>query len=595
MAATLDAARPRRPAVPNSVATTLAAAGVAVAALALIGATTAGSDRPDLPVTLLHVAGGVLFLIAGMAASIQRPRNHTGLLMIAAGLAWFVTDLRYAAGSVGFTTADVLGVTYFAVIGHLALAFPSGRLTTARDRAVVAAAYIWTLVGNLLPEAFWAPQAGACGGCPVNLLVINRDPALHEAVGRLHQVGNIAVGVLVLAAVIAHRRAATPPARRALAPVVWASGPIIGILLALNLVGMVASPEWLAPALPALTPLALMSLPVSLLVGLIRGRLARLAVGPLVVELGAASGQEALGPMLARALGDPSLEVAYRAPAAADGWVDAGGRPVLLPRGEGRSVTLLDREGEVIAAVVHDPSLDDDAELVGSVAAAASLALENERLRADVLARLTEVRDSRARIVAAADAARRRLERDLHDGAQQSLLGLGLQLGVARDQAAEGHAAEAARTLDAAIEDLRRATAELRELAAGIHPPVLSEAGLGPALEALAERAVLPVRVAEVPARRLPDAAEGAAYFVASEALANVTKHSGARSATVRCSWADGVLRLVVEDDGQGGADPARGSGLRGLHDRVAAFDGRLSVESRPGAGTRVVAEIPCS
>jgi signal transduction histidine kinase len=206
--------------------------------------------------------------------------------------------------------------------------------------------------------------------------------------------------------------------------------------------------------------------------------------------------------------------------------------------------------------------------------------------------RVDDLRDARARIIAAADAERRRIERDLHDGAQQRLVALSLMLGMAESRLASDPAAVAP-LIAQAREEVSLAVQELRELASGIHPALLSERGLGPALEALAARAPVPTTVEGIPDERLPPPVESAAYFVTAEALTNVAKYANADSAMVAVAVEHGRLRLTVSDDGTGGADPTAGSGLRGLRDRVEALDGRLDVESPLGHGTTVIADIP--
>jgi signal transduction histidine kinase len=212
------------------------------------------------------------------------------------------------------------------------------------------------------------------------------------------------------------------------------------------------------------------------------------------------------------------------------------------------------------------------------------------RLDAELITRLEELRASRVRLVHAGDAERRRLERDLHDGAQARLVGVNLLLGRIKLMI-EGNA-DATALVDVAQSELRTGLAELRELARGIHPAVLTTHGLEPAISALASRAPLPVAV-ESDAVDLPPPVEIAAYFVVSEALTNVTKYAQASAATVTVRQADGVVRVEIADDGVGGADPSRGSGLSGLADRVAALDGTITVDSPPGAGTRVRVELP--
>jgi signal transduction histidine kinase len=244
--------------------------------------------------------------------------------------------------------------------------------------------------------------------------------------------------------------------------------------------------------------------------------------------------------------------------------------------------------------ICHDASLDTEPELVAAVGAAASLALENERLNVELRARVEELRASRARIVEAADEERRRLERDLHDGAQQRLVSLALNLRLI-DSKLDSDPQAARDLLGETANELGEATTELRELARGLHPAVLSDRGLGPALEALAGRAPLEVELGEPPAERLPAPVESASYFVVAEALTNVARYANASRAEVRVSRANGRVEVEVRDDGDGGADPAAGSGLRGLADRVSALDGRLEVVSPQGRGTVVRAVIPCA
>jgi signal transduction histidine kinase len=258
-------------------------------------------------------------------------------------------------------------------------------------------------------------------------------------------------------------------------------------------------------------------------------------------------------------------------------------------------VTLLERDGRRVGALVHDAAVRDDPGLLASVSAATTTAIENERLQAEVRAQLEEVRASRARIVAAGDEQRARIECDLHDGAQQELVALVIALRSAQRRVDAAAQPELAQTLAQASERADLAVSELRELAGGIHPAILVEAGLPAALASLARRATFPVTVEVTLADRLPAPVEATAYFLVSEALANTAKHAHAHAAQVRAEVVGDQLHLEVADDGVGGADPAHGSGLRGLADRVAALDGSLRVESPPGGGTRLVAEIPCA
>jgi signal transduction histidine kinase len=312
-----------------------------------------------------------------------------------------------------------------------------------------------------------------------------------------------------------------------------------------------------------------------------------------VVELESVTATDLRG-ALARALGDSSLELAYWVPASGR-YVDVGGQPVELPRPESRrTATVVEREGEPIAALIHDPALGENDELVRSVCAAAALTLENARLQAELRARLGELQASRARLVEATDTERRRIERDLHDGTQQRLVSIAMALGFAESKLAVDREAVQP-VLREAREALTVALAELRELTQGIRPAILVERGLAAALDDLARRAALPARLQVSVSGRLPAQVESAAYFVASEALTNAAKHSHASEVCLAASHEEGMLALEISDDGIGGAAAGGGSGLRGLADRVEALGGRLTVSSPPGRGTMLRAEIPCA
>ena len=294
--------------------------------------------------------------------------------------------------------------------------------------------------------------------------------------------------------------------------------------------------------------------------------------------------------MLAESLGDRSVAIAYWLPDR-DTFVNEAGRRVELPEpGSGRAWTAVELEGRRVAAIIHDAALDTSSELVQAAASASSLAIDNERLKADLRARVAELRVSRQRIVEAADEARRRIERDLHDGAQQQLLALALELRVLRSRVDGSDARE---LVDGLAHRLDVALGELRELARGIHPALLTQSGLGPAISSLAERAPAPVHADVAVDERLPAPIESAAYFVVAEALTNVAKYAQASRADVVVRRDGDELLVLVTDDGVGGVEVAAGSGLRGLQDRLAAVDGRLRIDSEPGAGTRLEARIP--
>lgn len=299
---------------------------------------------------------------------------------------------------------------------------------------------------------------------------------------------------------------------------------------------------------------------------------------------------EAVERTLAEALDDPELELLYWISTDSP-YVDTGGVPRSLDLAPGRVPTPVTRGPLRLGTVVHDQRVAEQPDLLASVVEAAGLAIEIGRLRAEVRQRLAEVEESRARIVAATIEERRRLERDLHDGAQQRLVSIGLDLRHIQSQlGADEHGTGDA--LDGVVDELGAAIGELRELARGVRPPALDD-GLAAALELLGSRAPLPTLVEATTERVDPDL-EAAAFFVASEALTNAAKHSGATQVAVSATRVDGNLVLAVTDDGVGGASPEAGSGLEGIGDRLAALGGRLTVESPPGGGTRVLAELPC-
>ncbi len=387
---------------------------------------------------------------------------------------------------------------------------------------------------------------------------------------------------------------ATPRGRRILAP----------LLLAAGVAALRAFYEFLSTfgsEVPAIADyvywwqvIGQVALSFAIVWGLLYSRLAAAHVADLVRDLDKVP-PERLREALARALDDPSLELAFWLPDRR-AYADANGRPVALPvPGSRRAVTVLESDGEPIAALVHDASLCDDPRILDAAGAAARLALENARLQAELRAQLAQVQESRARIVAAGDDQRRRIERDIHDGAQQRLVALALELRAAQKRLGGDLGPELDEVLADAVDELQLAVGELRELARGVHPAILTEDGLGAALESLADRTPIPVRIVAAPEARLPSEIEGAAYFVACEALANAVKHADATSVTISAASRNGTLVVEVVDDGVGGASMnGGGSGLRGLCDRVEAHGGRLRIESPPGEGTRVIGELPC-
>ena len=497
---------------------------------------------------------GWTFISCGLIAAAQRPQNRIGPLMAVAGFTWFLGN---------FAGVDAAFVAWVAAHGvyvhrgplvHLILAYPSGRASSRPSRAAVGVGY-----GAALITPVWDSDLATFILSVALIAVAWREYA--QTVGRQ---------------------------RRGRLLSVWAA-----VGLGLVLVGGVGARLGLPEGdvgTPALLSYELMLLAIvgALFAGLISASWERADLTDLVVELGAARSGTLRG-ALSRALGDPSLEIGYWLEDLGS-FVDSEGRRLALPeRASSRSVTLIERDGQPLAVILHDPAVLDDPGLLEAVTSAAQLAASNARLQAEVQARVSELTASRRRILDARDEERVRLERRLREGAQHRLVQLSETLRRGRLSAGS------AQTIDRIVhaeEQLSRTLEDLRRLAQGLHPRILSEHGLESALAALAKG--FPVRVGlEVTTDRLSPSLEAAAYFVCAEAFANVSKYASASIVTVKVTANETRVAVIVEDDGVGGADPARGSGLRGLADRIGTLGGTLGIESEARHGTRLTAEIP--
>jgi signal transduction histidine kinase len=567
----------------------IAAAGIAAGLIAGAFVMTSEHAREDRLVNMtLGPLVGWSFIAAGLIAWWRRPQNRVGALMTLVGFTWFVAALANSDEPAIFIVGGMLGSLQFGVLIHLLLAFPSGRVEGRAARLLVLLAYFD--VGVVLPaSAFFVQTANnpdlRCEGCPSNPLLISDDETIAGVMLGIYAVIAV-VGLLGVTVVLLRRWRATP--QRQIAGPFYLAGGATMVLTALVFAADLFD-HTVAAVINIVSVVGLASVPFAFLAGLLRSRLARAGA---ITEIVQAEGRD-LRETLADALDDPTLELAYWLPDRGL-YVDRDGRPIELPEPGGRrAATQIERDGHCVAAIVHDAALAEERKLVEAAGSAAALALENERLDAELAARVEELQASRARIVNVGLAERRRIERDLHDGAQQRLVALRLQLRLARDQIPKNPDA-ATQMLDDASGELDAALAELRELARGIHPALLADRGLEPALAALARRAPLPVDVTATPEERLPGPVEAAAYFVVAEALTNVAKYAEASHASVAVERRNGRALVEVRDDGVGGADIAAGTGLSGLADRVAALDGRLEVDSPAGAGTVVRAEIPC-
>ena len=510
-----------------------------------------------------------------------------GAFMLVLGLEWIVGNLMTpptTSSSLLFTLGTIVRIAWFLGFVFVLLSFPHGRLSGWPDRLLVGAMFVVAVPLQIAWLLFWErPQP------PMNAFLVWPSDQTADLLEGAQSVGLWAVSAGLVGLTVIRWRSGGWPRRRALAPVLAGGLTLLvfsGWVVAVEFWGTQTSWRWVVFV-------GFTAVPIALLVTMLRARLARSAVGDLLIDLRANPAPDALRDALARALGDPSLALAFWLPEF-ETYADLDGRPMELPpERDGRATTLIDREDEHVAALLHDAALSDEPALLESVSAAAAMALENARLHAELRARLEELKGSRARIVEAAQSERQRLERNLHDGAQQRLVAISLELGrlEARAEADPEMRELVERTKREAEESLR----ELRELARGIHPALVTDHGLVIALEALVARSPIAVDLDVELERRLPEAVEVAAYYLVSECITNVAKYARASTTRVAVSESDGRVVVEVTDDGVGGANTSGGSGLRGLADRLEALDGRLRVWSPVGGGTRVRAEMPCA
>jgi signal transduction histidine kinase len=513
------------------------------AALALgVGAELVTYDSGELGTAIGDLVAGWALIGCGIVAWERRPNSRVGVLLTAAGFAWFLGSL--------WTAALYL---HRGPLFHALLGYPSGR--PARPSAVA-------------------------------VLVIVYGCAVIEPLGR-SPVVTLVVCALVAAEALACYLGELGPRRRARA--VGTAGTLaLSFTLALGAVQRLAGWDEDSAALWAYE-IVVAGVAVALTVDLVRARWSQGSVTGLVIDLGRLGEPAGLRDRLARALGDPSLELGFWVESSKS-YVDDAGRPfsVAAP-GPTRTVTRVESDGEPLAIVVHDTAVLEDPGLLEDVSAAIRIAVGNARLQASVRSRVAELEASRRRIIEAEDAERRRLERELRERTDSHLDVVAANVGAIQARLGDAHAREVASEVQLQLEAARD---ELGELARGIHPTELTSGGLAEALPALARNVPVPVELS-VSAERLPGAVEAAVYFVCSEALTNIAKYADARRVSIDVTRSDGLLVATVNDDGVGGADAGRGSGLLGLSDRVAALGGTLEISSPPGAGTTIRALLP--
>jgi signal transduction histidine kinase len=546
----------------RAVALTLLPAGLALGVFAEWASLRSAPFEPpatssDIRLAAADLATGLVLIACGLVAWERRPESWTGPLLTVSGFAWFLGTFSNSGwpGYAGFGSAFV--TLHRGPLVHALLAYPSGRLRRWAEAGAVGLAYVLAAVA----DAGGTPAAASFLAC------------------------------LVLAAAGYRFAESAGPDRHARLVALAASAAFAAVLVAGAAARLTGAGTSADRGVLWAYQVVLVLIAVGLTLDLLLRRWTQATVTGLVVDLGELGETAPLRDRLAAALGDSSLAIGYRLPDR-DAYVDDLGRALELPEAGGdRAVTLVREGDEPVAAMIHDAGALADPDLVDSVAAAARIAVANARLQAEVRRQLDELEASRRRIVEAGDAQRRRLEGELREGAERRLFEVASLLGgLARDGDKSSFSAMLAETRG----ELERAQAELGEFARGVHPRMLTEGGLRAALTDLAGRAAVPIEVSVVDGR-FPVSIEAAAYFVCSEALANIGKYAEASRAAIAVERRDGTLAVSVMDDGRGGASLDAGSGLRGLADRVEAIGGRLHVESPPGEGTVVSAELPLS
>ena len=555
-------------------------------------------ENPDrAPFTVfelsLFIAVGLAFVLAGVTAWQTRPNRNPGLLLVIAGLLWLASGIRRSSDPFLFTAGVTLTLMYQPPLLQLALCFPSGVLRSRAERRAVVFFFAAWLVIAVASWAFFDPRLHITAGQSTsrNLLLLWDSPELTNTIGDAARVVQVGVGLGIVVVLVSRWRSGSPAYRASFLPlwlavIIKTASTVWATLAVVQLTGSLSNEAllWQYPA-TAIVPLAV-------LLGLWRYRFARGALSDLMVEIGMAPVSDRLIRALRRSVRDPTLSLWRWSPALA-GFVDDDGVPRSVPEdGSGRAAMVLERNGSPVGALVFDEALRDQPQLLAAVRSATSLALDNQNMEQQLRDQLIEVRRSRERIVTAGDARRRELERDLHDGAQQRLVAVSMDLARARRAANQ---AEMKELVEQASDELAVALAELRELARGVYPPSLRERGLGGSLTALAERSSLPVELdIELP-QRPPPQVELAAYFICAEAVTNAAKHARATNLRIGVKGTDTALSLHVTDDGIGGASAGADGGLLGLADRAAALGGSFAVTSPDGKGTTVAATLPFS
>ena len=532
---------------------------------------------------LLDLTAGLVFIAAGAAVYVGRPTNRCWWLLVAAGGTWFTGTLAGVGQDdlavAGFVTAS----WHYYFLAHLLLAFPTGRLRARRDAALLGTVAAVLAVRSLVRLLLFVPPDGTGCGCVENRFTGYGDPRWFDLEEAVFPWVVSALFAVVVGEVVVRWVRSSGPGRRMLTPVL-AMGAAVAVQLAYSQV-LRQELAWAvlrSEDLFVLVVVVRSAAAYSFVAGLRRTGQTRAAVAEVVGEMGADPTR--LTAALRRALQDPSLEL----------LPVPDGRLPIAPTG--RAVTVVRGDHGPVAALVHDEALLGDPGLISAVTAAIRLTTDNERLRHELQQRLDDLAASRVRVIEAADAERRRIERDLHDGAQQRLISIALQLRLAVARGPGAGDADLSTAVRTAVDELAAVVDEVRDLARGIHPAILTESGLQAALESLVDRSALDVRTDLAIAVEPSAAAASAAYFCVSEAMTNIAKHARARHVVLRARSDAEWLEVEVGDDGVGGASGAAGgTGLDGMRDRAGAVGGTVAVESRTGGGTTVRVVLPCA
>ena len=525
---------------------------------------------------------------------IRRPNSRFGPLLVVFGVLTWMVSWQGADEPLVFDIGVLAEAPFFVLTFYLFLAFPMGRLEPRAARWIMGALVLGVLA-FFLPWALFTPVIAGGGpltrcaaACPENVLQIGTAPKLVEVAGKAETYTALTIVVAVLVVYAIRFRNASRPQRRALAAVAATSLLFLPAYFVYNFAAWILYLD--AETLDSLAwgiVVTRVLLPIGFLIALLQaGRFATTALRKLLERLAMRPTPEAWREMIGEALDDDALQLGYHDPDRAN-FRRADGTVLAPPAPAGRAWVPVERDGQPVAAMVVDESLTEDPELVQAASAATLLAVENGGLEG-------ELRASRARILQAGHEARRRIERDLHDSAQQRLVALRIHLELAGGTFDSPEQREVLERLGSEVDE---AIDELREVAHGLHPEILAQAGVGPALKAVAIRSAMQVEVdGSLP--RQSEAVELAVYFCCLESLQNAAKHAGpGTTVTVRLAQDDGRVLFSIEDDGIG-FDPAaipKGAGLTNLGDRVAAVGGELRIESRPGGGTRIAGDLPAA